>query len=98
MSSAILRPIVTVLFLGLLATPVVISRMGAQAKGGKADAGQALSRYGFVLQESSKAAGIDFVHQAPVLDAKLTHIMDEVSSMGAGVSVVDFDRDGWQDL
>jgi enediyne biosynthesis protein E4 len=33
-----------------------------------------------------------------VLDAKLAHIMPEVASMGASVSVVDFDRDGWPDL
>jgi hypothetical protein len=38
------------------------------------------------------------VHQAPVLDPKLAHIMPEVASMGASVSVVDFDRDGWPDL
>ncbi len=46
----------------------------------------------------SKDSGIDFKHQAPVLDAKLDHIMPIVASMGASVSVVDFDRDGWPDL
>ena len=59
---------------------------------------ESLARHGFHLQEVSHAAGIDFVHQAPVLDAKLAHIMPEVASMGASVSVVDFDRDGWPDL
>ena len=59
---------------------------------------KAPSRYGFRLEEVSKASGIDFVHQAPTLDAKLDHIMPQIASMGAAVSVVDFDRDGWQDL
>ncbi|HEX8844060.1 MAG TPA: CRTAC1 family protein [Pyrinomonadaceae bacterium] len=58
----------------------------------------ALSRYGFKLEEVSRASGIDFKHQAPTLDPKLDHIMPQVASMGAAVSVVDFDRDGWQDL
>jgi hypothetical protein len=39
-----------------------------------------------------------FVHQAPVLDSKLAAIMPEVTSMGASVSIVDFDRDGWPDI
>ena len=55
-------------------------------------------RYGFRLTESAKAAGLDFVHEAPTLDPKLAHIMPQVSSMGAAVSVVDFDRDGHADL
>ncbi len=62
------------------------------------DTKESLARHGFHLQEVSHAAGIDFVHQAPALDAKLAHIMPEVASMGASVSVVDFDRDGWPDL
>ena len=33
-----------------------------------------------------------------MLDAKLSHIMPQVASMGAAVSVVDFDRDGWPDI
>ena len=46
------------------------------------------------MTESAKAAGLDFVHEAPTLDPKLAHIMPQVASMGAAVSVVDFDRDG----
>jgi hypothetical protein len=62
------------------------------------DAGESLRRYGFHLQEVAKQAGIDFTHQAPTLDAKLDHIMPIIASMGAAVSVVDFDRDGLPDL
>ena len=89
-----------IFFVGLLASPVVYkwhrrAEASTAARMGKA---QALSRYGFYLQESSKASGIDFVHQAPTLDVKLSHIMNLVASMGAAVSVVDFDRDGWEDI
>lgn len=38
------------------------------------------------------------MHQGPTLDPKLNHIMPQVASMGAAVSIVDFDRDGWEDI
>lgn len=58
----------------------------------------ALARYGFFLEESAKKCGIDFLHQGPTLDPKLDHIMPIVAAMGASVSIVDFDRDGFQDI
>src|SRR6202161_2718422 len=87
-------------FIGLLATPFVINRISArrEADRSKFDAKTALARHGFYLEEVSHAAGINFVHQAPTLDPKLAHIMPEVASMGASVSIVDFDRDGWPDI
>ena len=98
---AVLQVILTVIFICLLATPLVVKRIAARhaaASKAELDTKESLARHGFHLQEVSHAAGIDFVHQAPVLDAKLAHIMPEVASMGASVSVVDFDRDGWPDL
>ena len=94
------RVVVTVLFIGMLATPLAIRQLSArrQAAQSKLDESQALARYGFHLQEVSQQAGVAFVHQAPTLDAKLDGIMPEVASMGASVSIVDFDRDGWPDL
>ena len=56
------------------------------------------SRYGFRLQESARAAGLDFVHEGPTFDARLEHIMPQVAAMGAAVAVADFDRDGWLDV
>src|SRR5688572_12391262 len=56
------------------------------------------ARHGFRLEESAKRSGIDFVHEAPVFDARLEHIMPQVAALGAAVAVGDFDRDGWQDL
>src|SRR6202522_2439026 len=89
-----------VFFLGLLVTPLFIKRISSrhEADLSTADAATELARHGFYLQEVSHAVGITFVHQAPVLDPKLAPIMPEVASMGASVSIVDFDRDGWPDI
>jgi enediyne biosynthesis protein E4 len=96
----IARAILVLFFMGLLATPFIIKRMsaGREADRSKADAKTALARHGFYLEEVSHAAGINFVHQSPKLDPKLYPIMPEVASMGASVSIVDFDRDGWPDI
>jgi hypothetical protein len=96
------RILLILFFIALLATPLI--RRGLIARNEAAKAGIAtnvkavIARYGFHLQESSRAAGIDFTHQAPTLDPRLDHIMPEIASMGASVSVVDFDRDGLQDI
>ncbi len=94
------RVFVAILFVAMLATPAVIKQVSARQEEAQAklDESQALARYGFHLQEVSQQAGVHFVHQAPTLDAKLEGIMPEVASMGASVSIVDFDRDGWPDL
>jgi hypothetical protein len=55
-------------------------------------------RHGFTLVDAAKAMGVDFVHEGPTFDAQLDPIMPQVASMGASVSIVDFDRDGWQDV
>src|SRR5688500_20090838 len=36
--------------------------------------------------------------QATTLDKQFDHIMPQVASIGAVVSIVDFDRDGWSDV
>jgi hypothetical protein len=96
----IAKVFLVIFFIGLLATPFVIKRMSAarEADKSKADSKTALARHGFYLEEVSHAAGINFVHQSPQLDPKLDPIMPEVASMGASVSIVDFDRDGWPDI
>lgn len=94
------RSVLTAVFILLLASPllykqVVRSRLQREEAKGRE---RALEHYGFTMTESSKAAGISFSHKAPTLDRKLGHIMEQVASMGAAVSVVDFDRDGYDDL
>ena len=94
------KALLAVIFVALLAVPLVLKRLAARREAGKSklEASQAMTRYGFHLQEVAQTSGISFVHQAPTLDHKLDHIMPQVASMGAGASVVDFDRDGWQDI
>ncbi|MBB6146359.1 hypothetical protein HNQ77_004331 [Silvibacterium bohemicum] len=94
------RVLLTLFFLGLIATPIVIKRISARKKAAEAsfDSSSALARHGFYLREVSHEAGVNFTNEAPTLDPKLTPIMPEVASMGASVSVVDYDRDGWPDF
>ncbi len=95
--------ILVALFFSLLLVALGVMKWGGWQVGER-DAtdsslvGTGFERYGFYLKEVGKQVGIDFVHEAPVLDAKLDHIMPIIASMGAAVSVVDYDRDGWQDL
>jgi enediyne biosynthesis protein E4 len=94
------RILVTLFFAGLIAIPALLTRRSARRQSAAdPSATQAvLARYGFYFTEGSAQAGIHFIHQAPVLDAKLTDIMPEVASMGASVSIVDYNRDGWPDI
>lgn len=99
--AAVVRSLVTLLFAALLAIPILVRRntaRRAQAEAATQSAGTSIARHGFHLEQISHAAGIDFVHQAPTLDPKLKPIMPEVASMGASVSIVDFDRDRWPDI
>ncbi|HUE84239.1 MAG TPA: CRTAC1 family protein [Pyrinomonadaceae bacterium] len=100
--SYIPRILLVIFFVALLATPLALRHFYRSQAHEGADPTTAreaaLRRYGFHLEEISQAAGINFVHTAPKLDPKLDHIMPQVASMGASISVVDFDRDGWQDL
>jgi enediyne biosynthesis protein E4 len=56
------------------------------------------TQYGFVLTEAAKAAGIDFTHLSPEVDPKIGHIAPYVAALGASVSVVDYDGDGYFDI
>ena len=89
------RIILLIIFVALIATPLVMRRLSQRRVVAKTDPSSSLSRYGFYLQEVSQTSNINFKHQAPVLDHQLDHIMPQVASMGAAVSVVDFNRDGW---
>ena len=92
------RIILLIIFVALIATPLVLRRLSQRRAVAKTDPSSSLSRYGFYLQEVSQTSKVNFKHQAPPLDHQLDHIMPQVASMGAAVSVVDFNRDGWSDL
>ncbi|HET8781483.1 MAG TPA: VCBS repeat-containing protein, partial [Pyrinomonadaceae bacterium] len=94
------KVILILVFAALLASPVVYKRLAARREAANAvrDTTSALSRYGFYFEEVGQTSKANFTHQAPTLDKQLDHIMPQVASMGAGVSIVDFDRDGWSDI
>jgi hypothetical protein len=87
-----------VLFLGLLAAPMVIQRWSSSDTA-SADAEDALQRHGFAMEEVAADVGLNFTHQKPTVDDTLSHIMPEIASMGgASVAVVDYNNDGHDDL
>ncbi len=87
----------TALLVGSVGAVVWLNR-AATSRGPAMAGDEALSRYGFRLEEVAKTVGVDAVHEGPTFDARLEHIMPQVAAMGAAVAVSDFDRDGWQDF
>ena len=88
-------------FVAVLATVFVFRQfmVGGPTETNKLSPEESLKRHGFYLEEVSKNAKIDFKHELPTkIDSRLAHIMPIIVSMGASVSVVDFNRDGLQDL
>ena len=64
----IARVLLIIFFAGLLLTPLVVKRLSSERKASAKttlDTSAALARHGFYLQEVSRDAGIDFVHQGP---------------------------------
>lgn len=96
------RILLTLFFAGLIAFLIARRLPGSHvtaASPNRENHQEALAHYGFYLQEISKEAGLNFTHSAPsTLDPRLAPIMPEIASMGAAVSVVDFDRDGLPDV
>ena len=86
------------LFAALLATPFIIQRWNSSESASSVDKETALKRYGFYFEEVAKKSGVDFEYTSLKLDPKLDNIMPQIAAMGAGVSVVDFDKDGWSDF
>ena len=94
----LVRLILPILLVALLGTVAWLNRRAVPPAPTAVNTADALHRYGFVLQEVGHESGIDFTHQSPTLDPALTHIMPQVASMGASVTIVDYDRDGWPDI
>jgi len=79
-------------FIAAIVLVVTLSRAGEQPNN------PAASAPGFALQNVAHEIGIDFVHHRPTLDPRLDNIAPLIAAMGAGVSVVDVNNDGWPDL
>ena len=87
--------VTTVAFAVLVATPWFLTRNDERHAGAK---GGTTTQYGFVLTEAAKAAGIEFTHLSPEVDPKIGHIAPYVAALGASVSIVDYDGDGYFDI
>src|SRR5258708_602522 len=111
MSRSLKQGVIAILFVGLLGVVAVrgskgglaglwrrMTGQGGASASGALDPAEALRRYGFQLTESARDSGIKFQHEAATLDPKLDHIMPLVNAMGAAVTVLDYDGDGWLDL
>ncbi|MGF1669739.1 MAG: FG-GAP repeat domain-containing protein, partial [Balneolaceae bacterium] len=92
--------IVLIFFVALLVTPLALKQLNIWQDSGEVefDKVTALERYGFYLEEVSNEINIKFKHQHPILDERLEHILPQVASIGASVSVVDVNNDGLQDI
>ena len=96
----LLRIIVTAVFAGMLAIPVLLGNLSRKsAEGAHAMAKEtALNKFGFYFQEVSRQSGVNFTHHSPKLDPRIDPILPQIASTGASVSVCDFDNDGWNDF
>lgn len=94
------RIIVAIVFLGLLSMTILLSGGTSFRPPGHEGIPRlgSLKKYGFYLQPVNRQAGIDFRHTPPDLDPRLKHIERQIASMGAAVSICDFDKDGWNDI
>jgi hypothetical protein len=99
-SLTVKRIVLYLFFIGFLALPILIKyQSGTRVKAENTKSTLfSLKQFGFYLEDVTTKAGIDFVHQSPRLDPELNHILPQIASMGASVSVVDFDGDGWNDF
>ena len=87
-ASAYARAAVSLAFAGML---VSVWRLGRVE-------GPVTETQGFRLRERAAELGIRFRHSETTLDPKLDNVAPHVSGMGAAISLVDFDKDGWTDL
>lgn len=87
------------IFVMLLSVPYGIKKydeiVNAEFQG---EMSEVIDRYGFYLEDVTEEIGVNFVHQRATIDEKLHHILPQISSVGASVSIVDFNNDGLQDF
>ncbi|HEY1793519.1 MAG TPA: CRTAC1 family protein [Opitutaceae bacterium] len=91
------RVLVAVAFICLLLGPLLYQRFAHRSASAERQE-EALRHYGMSLREVAADSGIRFTHTVPVVDAKLSNIAPMVASMGASVSIVDYDNDGRNDI
>lgn len=93
------KSVVILIFLILVSIPFGMKKYDEFVNSEKfEDRSEIIDRYGFFLDDVTEEVGVDFVHKRPIVDEKLDHIKEQIASMGASVSVVDFNADGLQDF
>ncbi len=91
--------IAAIIFLMLVSVPFGIKKYDEIFNSGFiGNMEEVIERYGFYLEEISSESGIVFRHQRVTVDEKLHHILPQISSVGASVSIVDFNNDGLPDI
>ncbi|MCK5104530.1 MAG: CRTAC1 family protein [Cyclobacteriaceae bacterium] len=93
--------LVSTFFIVLLSVPIVLglkTKKSVTQETNEQAKATALDLFGFYIEEVSDQVGVDFIHQPPKLDVKLDHILPQIASVGASVSVCDFNNDGWNDF
>jgi len=97
--SKIVQVLIVIFFISLLLAPAAFKQIEKfQAEELLEFREDIIERYGFFLQEVSADIGINFEHVRPQLDSKLDHINPQIASVGASVSVVDVNNNGFHDL
>lgn len=87
---------ITVVFIALLAIPIFLTALSHRSASHSYTMPK--DSLGFFFTEVSHQSGVDFIHHSPILDQRIDPILPQIASMGAAVSVCDFDNDGWNDL
>lgn len=91
--------IVTLIFLLLVSVPFGMKKYDEITNAVFiGDMEEIIDRYGFYLEEVTSDVGVDFVHRRATIDEKLLHILPQISSVGASVSIADFNRNGFPDI
>jgi len=95
----VVKIIVITIFIGLLLIPLGMKKYDEFLNSEVFEnMEEVMERYGFYLEDVTEDIGISFVHRRADVDDKLNHILPQISSVGASVSVVDFNNDGFPDL
>lgn len=90
---------VIVIFILLLLVPTGLKKYDEFKNSEEfADIEAVIERHGFYLEDVTSDVGVDFVHKRAIVDERLHHILPQISSVGASVSVVDFNKDGFPDF
>ena len=96
----IMKSALFIVFIGILILPVYLEdRVDVLNNNVPViDTLAALGKFGFYLEEDSDPSNVRFIHHSPKLDPLFDPILPQIASMGASVSVADFDNDGWNDF